>query len=153
MKKILAAVVTALIAANVSYAQYAGYDAGTLNRQYVQDLRTHEAVTRARQSSAIVQPKTASQTQKEVTDANIKSIVFVNNNSISSSVLTNVVKDKINQPMTAENVSAIRREIMRFYQDQGYFSAVAMAVSQDSQTGELTIEIREGGKNSIQIQD
>ena len=153
MKKIFIFLGIITFFSNISYAQYGGFDAGTLNRQYVQDLRTHEAITRARQHSAIVTPKTGTQLPKEVTNVNIKSITFVNNNSIPSAVLNNIVKDKLNQPMNAENVAAIRRDIMKFYQDQGYFSALAMVVSQDSQTGELTIEIREGTKNSIQIQD
>jgi len=155
MKKlfILSAVIL-WVSSNACFAAYGSYDAGTLNREYVRDLRTHEAITRARQNnSSIVKPKTAAQEVKQVVEANIKSIVFINNNSISSSVLQNIVKDKLNKPMSAENIAAIRRDIMKFYQDQGYFSALALVSSQDSQTGELTIEIREGGKNSIQIEE
>ncbi len=153
MKKLLTLVFILVLFSGAANAQYGGYDAGTLNRQYVQDMRMHEATTRARQNSAIVKPKTATQVTPEVKNADIKSVVFVNNNSISSTVLNNLVKDKINQPMTAENIADIRKNVMRFYQDQGYFSAVVMVVSQDSQTGELTLEVKEGGKNSIQIQE
>ena len=90
---------------------------------------------------------------KELSASNIKAISFVGNDSISSTVLNNLLKDKIDQPMSAENIAAIRKTVMKFYQEQGFFSAVAMVLSQDSQTGELVIEVREGGKNSIQIQN
>ncbi len=153
MKKLLMPVCILIVSCTAVNAQYAGFDAGTINRDYVQDMRTHEVTARARQNSAIVQPKASVQEPKEIKSADIKSIVFVNNNSVSSSVLINLVKDKINKPMTAENIADIRRNVMRFYQDQGYFSAVVTVVSQDSQTGELTFEVREGGKNSIQIQE
>ena len=153
MKKLLVLSSLLLFAANASFAQYAGFDAGTLNREYVRDLRTHEAITRARSNSAIVTPKAGTQMPKELSASDIKAISFVGNESISSAVLNNLLKDKINQPMSAENIAAIRKTVMRFYQEQGFFSAVAMVLSQDSQTGELVIEVREGGKNSIQIQN
>ena len=55
--------------------------------------------------------------------------------------------------MNIENISAIRKDIMRYYQSKGYFSAVALVTAQDYQTGSLTIEIKEGGKNSIVIEE
>jgi hemolysin activation/secretion protein len=42
---------------------------------------------------------------------------------------------------------------MKYYQEKGYFSAIAVVNSQDFQTGELVIEVREGGRNSITIQE
>ncbi len=154
MKKlfVLLTVISAAICINTQPA-FCIYDAGALNTQYTRDLRVHEAVTRTKNKSAIVSTKTAPKTQDEVTASNIKSITFVNNSSIPSNLLQDVVADKINQPMTTENISAIRKDIMKYYQDRGFFSAVAMVVSEDSQTGELVIDVKEGGRNSIQIQD
>ena len=42
---------------------------------------------------------------------------------------------------------------MRYYQSKGYFSAVAMVTAQNTINGSITIEVREGGKNSIIIQE
>ncbi|MBQ9245113.1 hypothetical protein IJ182_02470 [bacterium] len=157
MKKLLA--IFFIIFATAGIAKASGgfgagaYDAGSLNRDYVRDMRIHEVSTREKnRNSAIISTKTTPKTQEQVISSDIKSIVFVNNNSIPSSQLQAVVRDKINQPMTQENISAIRKDIMRYYQNQGFFSAVALVASQDTQTGELVIEIKEGGKNSIQIE-
>lgn len=153
MKKILAICFIMCALNNFEFAAAANYDAGAINRDYVRDMRLHEVTTRARnRDSAIISTKTTPKTQEQVTTSDIKSIVFVNNNSIPSSELQKVVSDKINQPMTQENISAIRKSVMRYYQNQGFFSAIALVASQDTQTGELVIEVKEGGRNSIQIE-
>ena len=150
------------LTANISLASaFGGYDAGAVNSQYMRDLRTHEAITRAKNKSAIVTTKKNTPLQQrelqeqrdKIINANIKTITFVNNASIPSKDLLNVVSDKINLPMSAENISDIRKNIMKYYQSNGYYSAVAVVASQDSETGEVVIEIKEGGKNSITIQE
>ena len=150
------------LTANISLASaFGGYDAGAVNSQYMRDLRTHEAITRAKNKSAIVTTKKNTPLQQrelqeqrdKIINANIKTITFVNNASIPSQDLLNVVSDKINLPMSAENISDIRKNIMKYYQSNGYYSAVAVVASQDSETGEVVIEIKEGGKNSITIQE
>lgn len=160
MKKILLLFAIIVICSNYSLAnvgfssaQYGGMNPGAINQQYTRDLRTHELATRAKSRSAIVSTKTQPKTQEEVTTTNLKSVIFINNSSIPSSELLNVIADKINKPMNVENISAIRRDIMRYYQSKGYYSAVAMVTAQDTQSGSLTIEIKEGGKNSIVIQE
>ena len=150
------------LTANISLASaFGGYDAGAVNSQYMRDLRTHEAITRAKNKSAIVTTKKNTPLQQrelqeqrdKIINADIKTITFVNNASIPSSDLLNVVSNKINTPMSAENIASIRKDIMKYYQDNGFFSAVAIVSSQDSETGEVVIEIREGGRNSITIQE
>lgn len=154
MKKLFILSLMSFIISNfVCLAGVAYYDAGALNSQSMRDLRTHEMVTRAKNKSAIVTTKMPPKTQEQVTGSDIKSIIFVNNASIPSNVLFELVKDKINKPMTPENISVIRKDIMKYYQEQGFFSAIAMVASQDSQNGELIIEIKEGGRNSITIQE
>ena len=152
MKKFIVIFIMFCLVSNTVYAM--GYDAGTLNQQYVRDLRTHEAVTRARTKSnnAIVSTKTQPKTQEQIVASDIKSIKFVNNVSIPSSQLEYIVKDKINQPMTNENISAIRKDVMRYYQNQGFFSAIVMMTAQDTAAGELVFDVKEGGRNSIQIE-
>ena len=63
-----------------------------------------------------------------------------------------LVKDKIDKPMNAENLADIRKVIMKYYQANGYYSAVPIIVSQDNTTGTLVIQIEEGTKNSITIE-
>ncbi len=153
MKKIVLLFCVLLMTSEISFAaSFGAYDAGAVNSQYMRDLRVHEAAVRAKNRSAIISTKTTPKTQAEVTTSDIKAIIFVNNSSIPSSELLSVVQDKINKPMTSENITAIRKDIMKYYQDRGYFSALAMVVSQDTVNGEVVIEIKEGGKNSIQIQ-
>ncbi|MBQ8887541.1 MAG: hypothetical protein IJY61_07575 [Candidatus Gastranaerophilales bacterium] len=136
-----------------SSANLGGMDAGAINQRYTRDLRTHEIQTRAKSRSAIVTTKTQPKTQEEVTAADIKFVVFVNNHSIPSSELSTAIAKRLNKPMSPENISAIRRDVMRYYQAKGYFSAVAMVTAQDTQNGSITIEVKEGGKNSIIIQE
>lgn len=154
MKKVFILYLMFFAIADASFAAGLGaYDAGALNTQYMRDLRTHELATRAKNKSAIVSTKLQPQSQEQLTTSEIKSIVFVNNASIPSTELLAVIKDKINTPMTAENISAIRKDIMRYYQEHGFFSAVAMVASQDTQNGELILDIKEGGRNSITMQE
>ena len=162
MKKVLMMFVLFCLGTNMSYASaFGGYDAGAVNSQYMRDLRTHEAITRAKNKSAIVttnkqtplQQREMQEQRDKIINADIKTITFVNNASIPSSKLLNTVSDKINLPMSAENIASIRKDIMKYYQDKGFFSAVAIVSSQDSETGEVVIEIREGGKNSITVQE
>ncbi len=154
MKKLLILCLILFAVYEASYAAGIGaYDAGALNTQYMRDLRTHEMATRAKSKSAIVSTKMPPQTQEQLTSSEIKSIIFVNNSSISSNELLEIIKDKINKPMTPENISAIRKDIMKYYQEHGFFSAVVMVASQDYQNGELILEIKEGGRNSITIQE
>ncbi len=152
MKKIL--VLSIIIAGIVNTAYAMGYDAGFINQQNVLDMRTHEAITRERaKNNAIISTKTQPKTEEQITAATIKSINFVNNNSIATNQLQALVYDKINQPMTNENISAIRKTIMRYYQNQGFFSAVVMLSSQDTSTGTLVFDVKEGSRNSILIEN
>lgn len=157
MKKIIVLFAILVITAEYSIANvgfnYGAMDAGSINQRYTRDMRTHEFQTRAKSKSAIVTTKTQPQTQQQVTTSNLKSVIFINNSSIPSKELLAVISSKINKPMSIENISAIRKDIMRYYQSKGYFSAVAIVTAQDFQTGSLTIEIKEGGKNSIIIEE
>ena len=140
---------------NSAYAyNLGGMDAGAINRQYVKDMRIHEIQSRPhKKNTAIVQPKTAIQerTIPDVT-AYIKTISFVNNKNIPTAELSVLVKDKIDKPMNAQNLAEIRKDIMKYYQANGYYSAVPIIVSQDNTTGTLVIQIEEGTKNSITIE-
>ena len=156
MKKILCLLVL-FVATNYNMAianPFGAMDPGAINTQYMKELRFHEAKTRARQKSAIV--KTSEKVQQEVVEAQevgeIQTINFVGNNVFSAEQLKSVVKDKIGAPLSPENVSLIRRSIMKFYQSQGYYSAIPIVVSQNNKTGEIVFEIQEGTKNSIVIE-
>ncbi len=152
MKRLLVISIMFCAVSNTAFAM--GYDPGAINQQYVRDLRTHEAITRARTkaNNAIVTTKTQPKTEEQIVASDIKSIKFVNNVSIPSSQLEYIVKDKIGLPMTNENISAIRKDVMRYYQNQGFFSAIVMMTSQDTANGELVFDVKEGGRNSIQIE-
>ncbi|MCD7879877.1 MAG: hypothetical protein LUG16_08095 [Candidatus Gastranaerophilales bacterium] len=154
MKKLLAITFMLLAISDTALAsQFGGMDAGSINSQYMNDLRAHEAATRAKNKSAIISTSTKDIEPQNLETSDLKSVIFINNSSIPSSELLNVIQDKINQPMTSENIAAIRKDIMKYYQEHGFFSAVAMVNSQNDKTGEIIIEVKEGGKNSIIIQE
>lgn len=130
-----------------------GVDPGAINTQYMKDIRTFDARSRAKQRSAIIEKRTGENAQTVSAEVSvIKSVKFVNNNNFSSSQLLPIIQDKINQPMTVENISAIRKSIMKFYQANGFYSAVAIIAASDNTSGELVIQIDEGTKNSITVE-
>ncbi len=153
MKRLLTVLCLVFTTADISSASaLGGYDAGALNSQYMRDLRVHEAETRARNNnSAIISTKKLP--KQEITNAELKAVIFINNSAVPSEELLTVIQDKINKPMSPENISAIRKDIMKYYQSKGYYSAVALIASQNDKDGELVIEIQEGGRDSIQIQE
>ncbi len=161
MKKLLVLSILICGISNFAYAaSLGGYDAGAMNTQYVRDMRMHEAITREknRSRSAIVSPAKPTtpeprQQEQSIVASEIKSVVFINNYSIPSNQLLYAIQNDINKPMTPENISKIRKDVMRYYQNNGFFSAIAQVVSQDTQNGEIVIEVTEGGRNSIQIEN
>ena len=132
-------------------ASLGSMDPGAINRDYVREMRTYEAVSRAREKSAIVQ-KTQPDTAQTAASANLKSVHFTGNNVFSEQQLLPVIQSKIDSPMSPENIADIRKKIMKFYQSQGYYSVVANIVSMDVKTGSLVVEVIEGTKNSIVVE-
>ena len=155
MKKFFIMFVIFCFSANLGFAAgMPNFDAGTLNRENIRDMRIHEYETRERnKNNSIISTKQIKSSEPQVPVSDIKSVDFINNYSIPTSELLSVIQDKINKPMTNENISAIRKDIMKYYQSKGYFSALAMISAQDTQTGTLIFEIKEGGKNSIIIEN
>lgn len=142
------------ITGNVSYSSaIGGYDAGSLNSQYMRDLRTHELATRSKTQSAIVKSSNKSDQPAAIPEsAKIKSIRFVNNKSIPSEDLIRVVSYKLNQNATDELIADLRKQIIRYYQANGFYSAIAFPNKNNLASGELIFEIQEGTKNSIVIE-
>ncbi len=140
-----------LISGDLAFAgALGGMDPGAINSQYMRDIRNYEIKSRAKDRSAIVkQSEESEQAQQAAETSLIKSVKFIGNNNFPSSQLLPIIQDKINQPMTAENLAAIKKIIMKFYQSEGYYSALPIIVSQDTKNGEVVLEIQEGSKNSI----
>ena len=132
---------------------YGGMDPGAINSQYMRDMRTFEVKSRVKQKNAIVKQTAIDKAEATpVQTSDIKTITFVNNKVFSSAQLMTLVNDRLNQPMNFENIAAIRKTLMKFYQSNGYYSAVPIIVSQDNTTGELVIQMDEGTRNSIVIE-
>ena len=133
-------------------------DAGSVNSSAVRDMRLHDALLRSKEKSAIVkkeEQKSAQEKENQLNEAaltDIKNISFVNNYSIPAGELYRVIQSHINQPMNAQNISEVRKELMKYYQQKGYYSALVLVSSENAQTGELVLDIKEGGKNSITIE-
>ncbi len=126
-------------------------DAGAINTQYMKEIKGFEAKSRMQERDAIVK-STKDEGNVPAAVGNLTKIQFVGNNNFSSEQLSAIIEDKMNKPMNAENLSELRKRLMRFYQSEGFYSAVPVIISQDNKTGELVIEIKEGSKNSITVQ-
>lgn len=154
MKKNFIILCILIMAGSASYSSaLGGYDAGSLNSQYMRDLRTHELATRAKSQSAII--KSTNKPDQPVTvpeSAKIKSIRFVNNKSIPSEDLMRVVSYRLNQNATDESIAELRKQIIKYYQANGFYSAIAFPNKNNLSAGELIFEIQEGTKNSIVIE-
>ncbi len=137
--------------ANYAFAAFGGMDPGAINKSYMRDMRLHEIESRAKDRNAIIKKSNETEAKEYSPAVNINSIKFVNNKNISSEELSNLVEYKISQPLNEQNISDIRKEVMKYYQKQGFISAVAFVVSTDK-SGEVVIEVEEGQKNSIIIE-
>ena len=159
MKKVFVSIITVFLIIN-AYPVFAlpGVDVGSVNSKAVLDMKLHEAVSRSREKNEAIKKEQELERKNELDKINqaaladIKYVTFVNNLSISSKELFIVIQKYINQPMNPANVSAIRKDIMRYYQKKGYYSVLAMITSENTQTGELILDIKEGGRNSITIE-
>ena len=160
MKKILISslILFAVIPSETAFASIEAFDAGAINAYNVDDMIWHDAVTRERKKQEIIKKEKATTEQKKLLEENkaaltdIKNVTFLNNNSISTQELTNVIKKHINEPMSPNNVSQLRKEIMKYYQQKGFYSVLAVVSSTNNQTGEVVIDIKEGGRNSITVE-
>lgn len=130
-----------------------GYDAGSLNSQYMRDLRMHDAITRARSQSAIVKQNTqAEQVKKEQSNTNIQSIKYVNNKAFPASTLDKITSFGLNKPATDKNISEIKNLIAKYYQSNGYYSVIVLPSTRNLAAGELIFEIQEGTKDSVVVE-
>lgn len=155
MKKLLTIAFLLFVSSNssVSFA----FDAGTINSDLVRDMVIHDAMKRETRKVEIQQKEKAATDNTPIKNASqaalsdIKYVSFINNSSIPSKELFSVVQNYVNQPMNVQNVSLIRKEIMKYYQKKGFYSALVTINSENTQTGELVLNVVEGGKNSITV--
>jgi len=152
MKKNLSVLVlfTMILSASAAFgAAMGGYDPGLMNSQYMKDIRTFDL--RKENSKRIQQIETPKATQR-VDAGQLNSVSFINNRVFSEKTLQSVVAGFIGQPITAANIMQMRKKIMKYYQQYGYYSAVAIVESENPAEGTITFRMQEGGKDSIQIE-
>lgn len=154
MKKLFILVCTILISTNISYANMGTFDAGTLNREYVRDMRLHEFETRQRNKVKLIQEENNAQKNKLdiPVSAVIKTITFKGNEAVSSNNLLKILESNIGQTATEQNIAGMRKLLTRYYNASGYYSALIFPDISKLSSGELIFEIKEGGKNSVTIQ-
>lgn len=155
MKKLFIMLGIILLTNNICFASVmGGYDAGSINSQYMRDLRIHEMATRERNKNAIINTSVKKENQIPTIPvaSTIKTVKFINNNSISSSDLTRILSGKLNVAATEESIADIRSQVIKYYQANGFYSALAFPDTSNLKSGELILEIREGGKNSIVVE-
>lgn len=153
MKKLFILVLGIMTTVNFAYASM-GFDAGTLNRDYVQDMRLHEFQTRERNKVKLIQEENKANDSKLDIPVStvIKKITFVGNETIPSDDLLKLVESRIGQSANEQNVVGMRKLISRFYNANGFYSALVLPDISKLSEGELIFQIKEGGKNSITIQ-
>lgn len=154
MKKLFILICIIAVSANTSFAAMGAYDAGTLNREYMQDMRLHEFQTRERNKAAIVQKENA--VEKRLSNvpvsAEIKQISFDGNEALSSETLLKVVESNIGTIANEQRVVNMRNLLLKYYQSNGYYSVIVFPDITKLSSGELLFYIKEGGKNSVTIE-
>ena len=106
MKRLLVLICTILVSANMSFAGMGTFDAGTLNREHLRDMRMHEFQTREKSKANLIQreKELTQKTSNIPVSAVIKTINFDGNEAISSQALYEVVDSNIGQVATEQNV-------------------------------------------------
>lgn len=154
MKKVLILICIMSACTNISFASMGAYDAGSLNREYVRDMRMHEMQTRERNKAAIVQKENA--VEKRLSNvpvsAEIKKISFDGNEALSSEALLKVVESNIGTIANEQRVVNMRNLLLKYYQSNGYYSVIVFPDITKLSSGELLFHIKEGGKNSITVE-
>ena len=154
MKKLFILICTILISTNISFANMGTFDAGTLNRDYVRDMRLHEFETRERNNANLIQREKQIQRQNLNIPASvpIKKITFVGNTVFSSNDLSKIVGSNIGEIATEQNIINMRKLLVKYYNANGYYSTIILPDINNLPSGELIFQIKEGDKNSITIQ-
>ncbi len=159
MKKLLIFLLALFLFPELSYASaMGGYDPGAVNQQYMRDLRVHEFASKNRNKSVIIDSanKNANQNSNNTSDIPVnvflKSINFVNNSSVSTQTLNNLVSYALNKPASPADVSRMRKLITKYYQSNGYFSVIVVPDMSALTSGVLTFDINEGSRNSITVE-
>ncbi len=151
MKKKLSFIVLSLVILSVSTAFGAamgGYDPGLVNSNYMKDIRTFDL---RKENAKRVQQIEAPQAQQRIAAGNLASVSFLNNRAFSEKTLQGIVNEYIGQPLTPTLLMDMRKKIMKFYQSNGYYSAVAVVENENMREGTVTFRMQEGSKDSIQI--
>ncbi len=129
-------------------AAMGGYDAGLVNSQYMKDIRTFDL---RKENAKRAQQIEAPQVQQRIAAGNLVSVSFINNRAYSEKTLQGIVQEYIGGPLTPTTLMEMRKKIMKFYQSNGYYSAVAIVENENMREGTVTFRMQEGSKDSIQI--
>lgn len=155
MNKLILSVFMVFAVAGMSYASI-GFDAGAVGQQNLRDMRLHEVEMRAKNRSAIIQKEKAQEQQQDkvlipTSATTIQNIRFSGNVGIPAGDLARVTSSYLGKPATEANISSIRKLISKYYQANGYYSAIVVPEASSLTSGTLTFEIKEGTRNSITI--
>lgn len=125
-----------------------GYDPGLVNSNYMKDIRTFDL---RKENAKRIQQIETPQAQQRIAAGNLASVSFLNNRAFSEKTLQGIVNEYIGQPLTPTLLMDMRKKIMKFYQTNGYYSAVAVVENENMREGTVTFRMQEGTKDSIQI--
>lgn len=154
MKKLFILICVVSVSTNMAFAAMGAFDAGAINREYMQDMRRHEFQTREKDRASLIQKE--HETEKKslnIPDSTVlKNISFVGNQAVSSETLFRIVESNIGEKVNEQTVSNMRKMILKYYNSNGYFSAIVFADITKISDGELIFQIKENGINSITIE-
>ena len=155
MKKLIISLFMIFAVAGMSYASM-GFDAGSIGQQNVIDMRLHDIEMRAKNRNAIIQKEKSEEQQQQkvmvpTSATTIQNIRFSGNVGIPAGDLARVSSSYLGKPATDTNISAIRKLISKYYQSNGYYSAVVVPEASSLTSGTLNFQIKEGTRNSITI--
>lgn len=158
MKKILTLLFLMSAFSGAAYAAFGALDAGSLNQEYVRDMRLHDFERRSQNKSAIIQKEKETEEMEEPkinhpsTVPVVNNIRFSGNSQIPAGDLSRLVSNYIGQIPTDSSIAQMRKTITQYYQANGYYSVIVIPDLSGLSQGLLTFEIKEGMKNSITIE-
>jgi len=147
MKRFLFLLTALVISQQISLAidMMGSYDPGLINSQYMKEIKIFESGKTKPDIFKIDTPLEKTFTLKQVN--------FVNNEACNTEELESVVADKIGKEMAPSDIALMERSIMKYYQSKGYVSAIATVSATDKSSGIITISLKEGKENSVQVEE
>lgn len=142
MKKIYLLFLLLIIAPQACKASTTGtYDPGLLNSQHMKEFNIFERDTKLPEIFK-EQPRPKSYY--------ISTIKFEKNSSIPTVKLVEIIEEKIGAKLSQDDLLKMTQDLTKFYQDNGYKSAIVEVSDKNAEQGTIIFSIYEGPKKMFE---